>query len=83
MKPVPKPPELAERAEFRLIVLGLGLLALAALVALVSFSATTPSLADKVYIYLFGFLGLGMLLAMVIHRWFERRNLRHEDDEWL
>ncbi len=83
MKSIPKPPELAERAEVRLIILGMILLIAATVIALLSFSSITPSLGDKVFMFVLAFLGGGMMVAMVIHRWFERRISNREDDEWL
>lgn len=83
MKPIPQLPEQAQPSEWKLIFLGLGILSLAAFVALISFSSPTPPVGDKVFLFLFAFLGLGFLVAMIIHRWFERRHLNREDDEWL
>jgi hypothetical protein len=83
MKPTPLPAEAAHPGELKMVFLCLGLLALAAFTALVSFSSPTPPVGDKVFLYLFAFLGTGLLVALIIHRWFERLSLRREDDEWL
>ena len=83
MKPIPNPAEPPHPGEWKLIFLSLGILALAAFVALSSFSSPTPPVGDKVFLYLFAFLGIGFLVAMIIHRWFERLRLTREDDEWL
>ncbi|NTV52976.1 MAG: hypothetical protein HGA76_08205 [Candidatus Firestonebacteria bacterium] len=83
MKPNPRQSEEIQSDEWKLIFLSLGIFSLAAFVALVSFSSPTPRVGDKVFLYLFAFLGLGLLAAMIIHRWFERLHLNREDDEWL
>jgi len=83
VKSIPHPMEQAHPGEWKLIFISLGIISLAAAVALLSFSSPTPPVGDKVFLYLLAFLGLGLLVAMIVHRWFERLHLNREDDEWL
>lgn len=83
MKPTPHQPEQVQAGEWKLVFLSMGIFSLAAGAALVSFSSPTSPVGDKVFLYLFAFLGMGFLVAMIIHRWFERLQFNREDDEWL
>jgi hypothetical protein len=83
VKPILHQHEQPQPGEWKLIFLSLAIFSLAAAAALVSFSSPTPPVGDKVFLYLFAFLGTGLLIAMIVHRWFERLHLNREDDEWL
>jgi hypothetical protein len=58
--------------EWRLLLIGLGLLAASALPVFLGFGGEGGDLAGVVMSFLLGFLGLGLLGAVLILRWFER-----------